>query len=140
MALVNTKFTVKCSVHRIFTHCFHQKRNVKGPPNWRSGLRHCIAVLEASLQLRVRSRALLKQAATGRPMGWRNIIRVRGVFGQLGCPCPIMLLWRPGACTLTSGRQLYGVSSDTLVRLASGLSEQCVKKQCGLAGRISKDA
>ena len=25
------------------------------------------------------------------------------------------------------------VSSDTLVRLASGLSEQCVKKQCGLA-------
>jgi dienelactone hydrolase len=32
------------------------------------------------------------------------------------------------------GRQLYSVSSDTLVRLASGLSEQCVKKQCGLAG------
>ena len=29
--------------------------------------------------------------------------------------------------------QLYGVSSDTLVRLASGLSEQCVKKHCGLA-------
>ena len=32
------------------------------------------------------------------------------------------------------GRQLYSVSSDTLVRLASGLSEQCVKKQCGLSG------
>jgi hypothetical protein len=32
------------------------------------------------------------------------------------------------------GRQLYGVSSDTLVRLPSELSEQCVKKQCGLAG------
>ena len=32
------------------------------------------------------------------------------------------------------GHQLYSVSSDTLVRLASGLSEQCVKKQCGLAG------
>ena len=30
--------------------------------------------------------------------------------------------------------QLYGVSSDTLVRLASGLSEQCVKNKCGLAG------
>ncbi|XP_071256359.1 uncharacterized protein [Salvelinus alpinus] len=29
-------------------------------------------------------------------------------------------------------RQLDGVSSDTLVRLASGLSEECVKKQCGL--------
>uniref|UniRef100_A0A4W5JXT3 Peroxisome proliferator-activated receptor gamma n=1 Tax=Hucho hucho TaxID=62062 RepID=A0A4W5JXT3_9TELE len=32
------------------------------------------------------------------------------------------------------GRQLYRVSSDTLVWLASRLSEQCVKKQCGLAG------
>jgi hypothetical protein len=30
------------------------------------------------------------------------------------------------------GLQLYGVSSDTLVWLASGLSKQCVKKQCGL--------
>ena len=32
------------------------------------------------------------------------------------------------------GRQLYSVSSNTLVRLASRLSGQCVKKQCGLAG------
>jgi hypothetical protein len=32
------------------------------------------------------------------------------------------------------GRQLYGVSSDTLVRLASRLSRQGVKKQSGLAG------
>ena len=31
-------------------------------------------------------------------------------------------------------RQLYSVSSDTLVQLASGLREQCVKKQCDLAG------
>ena len=30
--------------------------------------------------------------------------------------------------------QLYGVSSDTLARLASGLSEQCVKKQCDWTG------
>ena len=28
----------------------------------------------------------------------------------------------------------FGVSSDTLVQLASGLNKQCVKKQCGLAG------
>jgi hypothetical protein len=47
---------------------------------------------------------------------WPHV--VRGGFGQLGCPYPITLrssnsLWRPGACTLTSGRQLYGVSSDT---------------------------
>ena len=32
------------------------------------------------------------------------------------------------------GRQVYCVSSDTLVRLASGLSEQCVKEQSSLAG------
>ena len=32
------------------------------------------------------------------------------------------------------GHQLYAVSSYTLVRLASELSEQCVNKQCGLAG------
>jgi hypothetical protein len=30
--------------------------------------------------------------------------------------------------------ELECVSSDTLVRLASGLSGHCVKKQCGLAG------
>ena len=76
---------------------------------------------------------------------WPHVVRVRGGFGRLGCPYPIPLrssnsLWRPGACTLTSGRQLYSVSSDTKVRLASGLSEQCVKKQCGLAGCVSKDA
>ena len=30
--------------------------------------------------------------------------------------------------------QLHSVSSDTLVQLASGLSGQCVKMQCDLAG------
>ena len=30
--------------------------------------------------------------------------------------------------------QVHGVSFDTLVRLASGLSGHCVKKQCGLVG------
>ena len=30
--------------------------------------------------------------------------------------------------------KVYRCSYDTLVRLASGLSEHCVKKQCGLAG------
>jgi hypothetical protein len=29
---------------------------------------------------------------------------------------------------------VYGVSSDTLVRLDSGLSGHCIKKQCGLVG------
>ena len=43
-------------------------------------------------------------------------------------------LRRAGRLHADFGRQLYGVSSDTLVWLASGLSEECVKKQCGLAG------
>ena len=32
------------------------------------------------------------------------------------------------------GRQPKGISSDTLVRLASVLREKCVKEQCSLAG------
>jgi dienelactone hydrolase len=32
------------------------------------------------------------------------------------------------------GCQVHCVSSDTLVRLASGLDARCVKKQCGLVG------
>ena len=37
----------------------------------------------------------------------------------------------PGAVRANQGCQVHGVSSDTLVRLASGC---CVKKQCGLVG------
>jgi hypothetical protein len=40
----------------------------------------------------------------------------------------------PGAMRDNQGCQLHGVSSDTLVRLASGLDACCVKKQCGLVG------
>jgi hypothetical protein len=43
-------------------------------------------------------------------------------------------LWLTGRMHSDCGQQLYSVYSDTLVRLDSGLSEQCVKKQCGLAG------
>ncbi|CDQ70338.1 unnamed protein product [Oncorhynchus mykiss] len=49
-------------------------------------------------------------------------------------PCPSDSLWRAGHLQEDFSRQVYGVSSDTLVWLASGLSEQFVKKQCGLAG------
>ena len=40
----------------------------------------------------------------------------------------------PGSLHADTVDQVYGVSSDTLVRLASGLSGRCVKKQCGLVG------
>ena len=40
----------------------------------------------------------------------------------------------PGRVRTNQGCQVHGVSSDTLVWLASGLDARCVKKQCGLAG------
>ena len=48
-------------------------------------------------------------------------------------------LWRAGCLHADFGRQLYGVSSDTLVRLASVLSEQRVKKRCCFVGRVALD-
>ena len=39
-----------------------------------------------------------------------------------------------GAVRASQGSQVHAVSSDTLVRLASGLDARCVKKQCGLFG------
>ena len=40
----------------------------------------------------------------------------------------------PGTVHANQGRQVHGVSSDTLVRLASRLDARYVKKQCGLVG------
>jgi hypothetical protein len=40
----------------------------------------------------------------------------------------------PGAVHANQGRQVHGVSSDTLVRLAAGLDAHCFKKQSGLVG------
>ena len=68
---------------------------------------------------------------------WPSIVRVReGLAGR-----DILVLSRtsdscggPGAVRTNQGCQVHGVSSDTLVRLASGLDARCVKKQCGLVG------
>ena len=46
----------------------------------------------------------------------------------------------PGTVRANQGRQVHGVSSDTLVRLASGLDARCVKKQCGLVGFTLEDS
>jgi hypothetical protein len=40
----------------------------------------------------------------------------------------------PGAVHANQGCQVHDVSSDTLVRLASGLDVRYVKKHCGLVG------
>ena len=45
----------------------------------------------------------------------------------------------PGAVRANQGCQVHGVSSDTLVRLASGLDARCVKKQRGWLGCVSED-
>ena len=42
-------------------------------PEWRSGLRHCISVLEASVQTLVRSRAVLQPAVIWSPIERRAI-------------------------------------------------------------------
>jgi hypothetical protein len=69
------------------------ENKVVGPPKWRSGLRHCIAVLEVSLQTWVRSQAVLQPAVT------RSLMRRR----------------TDGPADF--GHQLDGVSSNTLVQL-----------------------
>ena len=98
-------------------------------------------MIEASLQSRVRSQAVLQQAATGRPMRQHTIGQASSGLGEGLVDWDVLVpsrsrdsLWRAGRMHADFGRRLYGVSSDTLVRLASGVSEQCVKKQCGLAG------
>ena len=47
--------------------------NSVGPPERRSGLRHCITVLAVPLEILVRVQALLQPTVTGRLMGRRTI-------------------------------------------------------------------
>ena len=73
---------------------------------------------------------------------WPSVIRVReGLAGR-----EILVSSRtsdscggPGAVRTNEGRQVHGVSSDTLVWLASGLDARCVKKQYGWLGCVSED-
>uniref|UniRef100_A0A8C7HBW7 Uncharacterized protein n=1 Tax=Oncorhynchus kisutch TaxID=8019 RepID=A0A8C7HBW7_ONCKI len=73
----------------------------------------------------------------GATHNWPSIVRVRE-----GLACRDVLVpsrtsdscGGPGAVSANQGCQVHGVSSDTLVRLASGLDARCVKKQCGLVG------
>jgi hypothetical protein len=70
----------------------------------------------------------------GTMYNWASIIRVReGLAGM-----DILVSSRtsdsrggPGTVRANQGWQVHGVSSDTLVLLASGLDARCVKKQCG---------
>ena len=57
------------------------KINAQGPSEWHSSLRHCIAVLEVSLQTCVQSQDVSQLAMTGRPMRQSTI---GPVFSGLG--------------------------------------------------------
>jgi hypothetical protein len=101
------------------------------PPEWSSGLRHCIAVLAVPLEILFRVQALSQPAATGRPMG-RRIIGPASSGMLLSHRTLATTVAGQVQCTLT--RSPVVCSSNTLVRLASRLSGHCVKEQCGLAG------
>ena len=73
----------------------------------------------------------------GATHNWPSVVRVReGLAGRdiLVSSGTSDSYGGPGAVHANQGRQVHGVSSDTLVRLASGLDVRCVKKQCGLVG------
>jgi hypothetical protein len=52
-------------------------------PEWRSGLRHCISVQEASLQSLVQIQAASHPAVIGSPIGRRTIVPASTGFGPL---------------------------------------------------------
>ena len=74
---------------------------------------------------------------------WPSFVRVReGLAGR-----DVLVSSRtsdscggPSAVCANQGCQVHGVSSGTLVRLASGLDARCVKKQYGWLGCVSEDA
>ena len=79
----------------------------------------------------------------GATHNWPSVVWVReGLAGR-----DILVSSRPrdacggsDAVCASQGSQVHSVSSDTLVRLASGLEARCVKKQCGWLGCVSEDA
>jgi hypothetical protein len=51
---------------------FYRQKYLRGPPECCCGLRHCIAMLEASLHTRVRSRTVTRS-----PIEWCSVVRDR---------------------------------------------------------------
>jgi hypothetical protein len=70
----------------------------------------------------------------GTTHNWPSVIRVRAGRDILVSLRTSDSCGRPGAVRANQGCQVHGVSSDTLVWLASGLDARCVKKQCDLVG------
>ena len=108
---------------------------------WCSGLEHCTAALAVPPET-LGSRPGSVTAGRDREVcgvthNWPSVIRVRE--GLAGRDILVSLrtsdsCGRPGAVHANQSHQVHGVSSNTLVRLASGLDACCVKKQCVLVG------
>ena len=95
---------------------------IHGPPGWRSGLGP--PQTQGSSPGSVA--AGRNREVHGATHNWPSVVWVRdGLAGR-----DILVSSR----TSDSCGMGHGVSSDTLVWLASGLDACCVKKQCGLVG------
>ena len=107
-----------------------------------NGILICASLVAQRCKALHRSARGITTDQSSRPMKWRTIGPVPSGSAEdslagrdvLVSSCSSDSLWRAGHVHADFCRQLYGVSSDTLVRLATGLSDQCVKKQCGVAG------
>ena len=110
--------------------------NLRGSPEWHSGLRHCIAVLEAALQTRLRSKPLSQLAMTGRPMRRCTIGPASSGLGEglAGRDFGRMHADTVARCTVfPPTRFLRHIGAAGFIG-AAGLIEKCVEKQCGLVG------
>ena len=81
-----------------------------------------IAELEPSLKTWAQSRTVSQPAVIGSPIGRRTIGPPSSGLGKGLAGSTSVSLWRAGRLHADFGSQLNGVSSDTLVQLASGLS------------------
>jgi hypothetical protein len=74
---------------------------------------------------------------------WPNVVRAReGLAGReiLVSPCTSDYCGGPGAVRANQGCQVHGVSSDTLVRLASGLDGAVFRSSAAWLGCVSEGA
>ena len=104
------------------------------PPGWRSGLGHCITALAVppeTLGSRPGSVATGRdQEVRGATHNWPSVGLVReGLASRDILVSSSVSCVELGAVHANQRREVHGVSSDTLVRLASGLDARCVKKQ-----------
>jgi hypothetical protein len=123
-----------------------QKRKKTRPPEWCSGLRHCIAMLEASLQTQVQSRAVSQLAVIRSPKGRRTtgpaLSGLReGLAGEaiLGSSRSSDSLWRAGHLQAVLGSSVEQRFLRHIGAAGFGVKRAGVKKH-GLAGRVSEDA